>query len=246
MRLPWPYGVLAAILSFVFFRWILPTPDSQLAPAVQSAFNSIGWFFTIMFLLAALFAFIREVVNGKRFSTTNSMAEIRSLNWRQFESFVGVYFRKQGYSVIETPEGPDNGVDLVLRKNGEKTYVQCKHWKTNQVDVEKIRALLGSMAAGGAHAGIFVTSGSYTQPARQLARECGIRLIDGNKLVSILEPRDQPMVCLTPHLQQEPDIPLCPICHAAMVKRTARKGRNPGQQFWGCSEYPKCHGTRNF
>ncbi len=66
------------------------------------------------------------------------MSDLRSLSWRQFESFIGEYFREQGYFVMETPEGPDNGVDLVLRKDGEKTYVQCKHWKTNTVGVEKV------------------------------------------------------------------------------------------------------------
>jgi hypothetical protein len=33
---------------------------------------------------------------------------------------------------------------------------------------------------------------------------------------------------------------LCPACGAAMVLRTARKGANAGNQFWGCSKYPAC------
>lgn len=39
--------------------------------------------------------------------------------------------------------------------------------------------------------------------------------------------------------------PHCPRCGAQMVRRTARRGRNPGSQFWGCSRFPKCRGTRN-
>jgi ssDNA-binding Zn-finger/Zn-ribbon topoisomerase 1 len=27
-----------------------------------------------------------------------------------------------------------------------------------------------------------------------------------------------------------------------MVLRTAKTGKNPGQQFWGCSAYPDCKG----
>jgi uncharacterized membrane protein YraQ (UPF0718 family) len=38
--------------------------------------------------------------------------------------------------------------------------------------------------------------------------------------------------------------PPCPICNSQMVKRTARRGSNAGQQFWGCSNYPNCRGTR--
>jgi ATP-dependent DNA helicase RecQ len=39
--------------------------------------------------------------------------------------------------------------------------------------------------------------------------------------------------------------PLCPDCEKPMVLRTARRGRNAGGNFWGCSGYPKCKGTRN-
>jgi ATP-dependent DNA helicase RecQ len=34
----------------------------------------------------------------------------------------------------------------------------------------------------------------------------------------------------------------CPKCGSSMILRTARKGRNPGGQFYGCSRYPKCKG----
>lgn len=37
----------------------------------------------------------------------------------------------------------------------------------------------------------------------------------------------------------------CPRCGKHMIKRTAKRGRNPGSQFWGCSSYPRCKGTRN-
>ena len=32
----------------------------------------------------------------------------------------------------------------------------------------------------------------------------------------------------------------CPKCGKALVLRTAKKGANVGNQFWGCSGYPKC------
>jgi DNA-binding helix-hairpin-helix protein with protein kinase domain len=37
---------------------------------------------------------------------------------------------------------------------------------------------------------------------------------------------------------------LCPHCGARMVRRTARRGHRRGNQFWGCSRYPSCRGTR--
>jgi four helix bundle protein len=37
--------------------------------------------------------------------------------------------------------------------------------------------------------------------------------------------------------------PACPICGVLMAIRTARKGKNAGSQFWGCTTYPECKGT---
>jgi restriction system protein len=38
-------------------------------------------------------------------------------------------------------------------------------------------------------------------------------------------------------------IPACPQCAQPMVLRTARSGKKPGSQFWGCSAYPACKGV---
>lgn len=39
--------------------------------------------------------------------------------------------------------------------------------------------------------------------------------------------------------------PSCPRCGSLMLRRTARRGARAGRQFWGCSRYPSCTGTRN-
>ena len=36
----------------------------------------------------------------------------------------------------------------------------------------------------------------------------------------------------------------CPKCGASMVLRQAARGRGSGRQFWGCSTFPACRGTR--
>ncbi len=40
------------------------------------------------------------------------------------------------------------------------------------------------------------------------------------------------------------EAPTCPKCNETMVVRTARKGANKGETFWGCSTFPKCWGMR--
>lgn len=44
---------------------------------------------------------------------------------------------------------------------------------------------------------------------------------------------------------EQPAAPVCPLCAKPMSLRTARKGKNAGAQFWGCSAYPACKGLRD-
>ena len=38
---------------------------------------------------------------------------------------------------------------------------------------------------------------------------------------------------------------LCPICSSSVTLRTARRGLGAGTQFWGCTRFPACRGTRD-
>lgn len=45
--------------------------------------------------------------------------------------------------------------------------------------------------------------------------------------------------------QAASDAPLCPQCGKPMVRRMAKKGINSGHEFWSCTDYPNCRGTRS-
>ena len=53
---------------------------------------------------------------------------------------------------------------------------------------------------------------------------------------------------LPDHLKRPPTngLPPCPQCGGAMKIRHARRGRNKGNTFLGCSHYPRCRGTRPY
>lgn len=38
---------------------------------------------------------------------------------------------------------------------------------------------------------------------------------------------------------------ICPRCNSGLVLRTAKKGSNAGNEFYGCKNYPRCKYTRN-
>lgn len=47
-------------------------------------------------------------------------------------------------------------------------------------------------------------------------------------------------VAAAPAVIEPSNKPTCPKCGNEMMLRTAKKGANAGNQFWGCSNYPAC------
>jgi restriction system protein len=169
-----------------------------------------------------------------------------TLSWQEFEQLVGERFRRRGYSVVETREGADGGVDLVARKNGMVTLVQCKNWRTRDVGVSVVRELLGVVTARQASGGVVVTVSGFTEKARRFAREANVELIDGDALRrwahKVGNAAIQPAGSARGDLSDRSHA--CPVCQSTMVKRVARKGVHKGQAFLGCPRFPECRGTR--
>jgi restriction system protein len=75
----------------------------------------------------------------------------------------------------------------------------------------------------------FVEGGGYSE---QLA---AARMAERGRKKTSLDPSNPP--------DPSKHIPVCPQCGKPMVLRTAKSGKNSGQQFWGCSAYPNCKGV---
>lgn len=41
-------------------------------------------------------------------------------------------------------------------------------------------------------------------------------------------------------VQKQVETFICPRCGGSLILRVARKGANAGEQFYGCTNYPKC------
>lgn len=212
---------------------------------VFSAFAKIGQYIAPLICLigAGISAWKRSrrtgLVNEVR--SNESISALNGMSWQEFELLVGEAFRLEGYSVSETGGGgADGGVDLVLRKDGEKYLVQCKQWKAFTVGVPIVRELYGVMAATGASSGFVVTSGVFSQEAKHFSSGRNIELVDGAELKEIIK-RVRPA---TTHEQKILSMTgqQCPKCGSLMVMRTAKQGANVGKSFWGCSNYPQCRG----
>jgi restriction system protein len=111
---------------------------------------------------------------------------VGALSWQQFERLVAQVYRARGYAVRENwRSGADGGVDLVLSRNGQRLFVQCKHWPAGAVSVHPVRELWGVVAGPSVHGGIIVTSGTFTSAARLWTADKNLRLVDGEELLTL-------------------------------------------------------------
>lgn len=268
--LPWYVGVILALAGYLLLHRIAIAPfPSALGPgevgnamvgAVGRGLATGGQYIVPILCLAgaAISAWRRHARRSLMDNVTRSDAPdiLDDMSWREFEMLVGEGFRLQGYQVAENFEaGPDDGIDLTLRKNGEKYLVQCKQWRAFKVGVPVVRELYGVMTAKGAVGGFVVTSGRFTPEAEAFASGRNLRLLDGPQLHRLLKqargsasarPDDGNRAGQATNAAPQAAktaAPSCPRCAQPMVRRTARKGANAGQEFWGCSSYPRCRGT---
>lgn len=266
--LPWWVSLaIAAAAWFVLGTYagseipvIAGEPLSSVSDSVPRVFARIGQFLiSTAFLIGAVISLGRAWRNGRllrsvaghSFETPgryhgDDMDPLMTMTWSDFEHLVGEIYRRRGYAVMETPPGADGGVDLVARRDNETLLVQCKQWRTRDVGVSVVRELFGVMAAKGASGGAVVTVGRFTEEARKFAKQARVELIDGEVLRSQARKvggGGTKVTAVASPSASDPEAG-CPICHAPMVRRVAKRGANTGKAFLGCSRYPGCRGTR--
>lgn len=258
--LPWPLGFAVGIAGFLVVRyglaWWLSQHGGMLAQGIaqhpDSTLGPFAWIVLLVCWMAALFSFLRARHRRRLLDTRTTLESLAAGGWRQFELLVGEAFRRQGYSVEETGlGGADGGIDLILRKDGRRTLVQCKQWKRQQVGVNVVREMYGLLAHHQAHAVKIACIGSYTKDAARFAQGKPMELIDGERLLEMIQAakrygvaRPSPELgiepVLVPAIDAAPQAPACRRCGSDVVQRTNRR---TGEAFLGCSQFPRCRGT---
>ena len=252
---PWPLGLVLGIVAYVAVRygisWYLSTSGNQFLVPIGKAANGgattiLAWTLLGICWAGAFASFVIRRQRGRLLETQTGLDSLRAMSWRQFEMLVGEAFRRQGYRIEETGlGGADGGIDLRLSKNGKSTLVQCKHWRSQRVDVKIVREMYGLLVHHGADAVKIVAVGDFTQDAQRFAQGKPIELIHGEALLALIQ-AGQSTTPVAADPTPKPTVtnagaPDCPTCGAPMVKRTNRRSH---EAFWGCPKYPSCRGTR--
>jgi hypothetical protein len=163
--------------------------------------------------------------------------QLRKIDWFQFEKLIELIYRNRGYAVQRLGgANPDGGVDLIVESANEKYVVQCKHWRKWYVGVRQIREFLGTLADTKVQNGIFITLTGYSGEAKALADKHGIKILNESDVTKMLEESGFRYSQEVSGLLSD-ERKFCPKCEKEMVLRAARL---TGNQFWGCSNYPRC------
>ena len=174
---------------------------------------------------------------------------LKELNDEEFDKLIAMIFKQRGYSILEGIDNPK--VDVALQMNGQTTFVQYIHWREHHVDAATLERFYNAIDDESNSNGIVITTGTFTAEALEFVSGKSLMLIDGvdlSQMVDVLTSSNQEeleeLMDETEEIEEMPELePLCPICSQKMIKRTAKKGKNAGNSFWGCSQFPNCRGV---
>ncbi len=243
-QFPWWVSVCVSAVVYVILRFVVPsiTFNGPILKGMAPIASQLAWIAVIFLLPAAASAF-ESLRKRKLFERQSGIDSIRSLSWKQFEDLLSEVYRRQGYVVkANTSLGPDGGVDLRIEKGDDRYLVQCKQWREYKVGVKIVREMYGLMTAEHASGTIIVTSGIFTQEAKNFASGKPVDLVEGSHLATLIRnvqtapghgasaDRSSPERCY-------------PHCGGELLVRQAKRGKHAGNKFWGCSGFPNCRYT---
>lgn len=192
--MPWPVGIVLGLVAYIAIRhgigWYFVSLNNPYTSglgtlAATGIYAPLGWILLVGCWIAALCSFIGRRSRRQLLNNQTGIDSLRQISWRQFEQLAGEAFRRQGYAIEETGlGGADGGIDLILRRNGQTTLVQCKQWQNRQVGVKVVREMYGLLIDQGADSVKIVALGDYTADARQFAQGKPIELIHGGQLIA--------------------------------------------------------------
>ena len=195
LQLPWSMNLALAGFVYLALRYGFPilSFESGGGQILAKVVPQLAWLPACgLVLIAGLSALGSALVawsNGQLFESQTSLDDVKALSWQDFERFVGEFYRRQGYAVQETGGGgADGGVDLVLRKEEEIIYVQCKRWRNRCVGIKPTKELFATVVAEKATHGILMTTSNFSQDAQKFAASQSDRLalVAGRDLVRMI------------------------------------------------------------
>ena len=111
---------------------------------------------------------------------------VAGMNWKQFAVELEQAWSVGGMQVARLDK---DGADFELTQGWRKTVVSARRWKTAQVGVEPVRAVLAAREASEANGAMIVALGDFSAAAKKLAEERAVQVLDAQALARLLQKR---------------------------------------------------------
>jgi hypothetical protein len=116
-----------------------------------------------------------------------ALIDVTGMRWETLSQLLVWGWEYLGYEVEITDIRSRGVVDFILTDGAGYTYVQARRWQQPEVTSNDIARLRADMTLTGVQAGIWMTSGAFTQETRLFAERSAIRLIGAEELAVMVD-----------------------------------------------------------
>lgn len=127
----------------------------------------------------------QRAVSGQAAIEELLRVDCRLLSGTQFEDYLATVFALHGYSVEQTGQSGDQGVDLVIARDGVRIAVQAKCYRGSVGNDAVQQAYTGRTYHQCARCAV-VTNSRFTSAAIDVAQQVGCTLVDGERLRDLI------------------------------------------------------------
>ena len=130
---------------------------------------------TVILLIAGFV--IYRMRRAKHIYDSITVADVDTMEGLEFERYLADLLHKRGFTGIKLTERFDYGIDIIAMKDGLTWGIQAKRHK-NLVKAEAVRQTYTAMKRYKCDRAMVVTSSVFSNPAKILAQDNNITLVD--------------------------------------------------------------------
>lgn len=120
---------------------------------------------------------IYRAIRAKHIYDAITLAQVDTMDGLEFERYLADLLRKKGFTDVRLTERFDYGIDIIAQKDGIKWGIQAKRYNS-PVKASAVRQVYTALTRYGCSRAMVIANNTYTRPAKLLAQDNNIELID--------------------------------------------------------------------
>ena len=175
LRSPWWVSIAIAVVLALLAGALLP-----------ASYRLVGVVSALPFVVIGALAARRQWRLPSAAQAALTLQAVSRMSWPEFAPRLEDALRRQGYAV---QRGSGAVVDFELERQGRRTLVSARRWKSARIGLEALRALQAEREKNDASDALYVCLGELTDSARPYAVERGITVWQAADLARVLHVR---------------------------------------------------------